>query len=80
MPPLECYKDGREVVLVNTEHVASFLRKHSENYDSDSMTIYKAANIIHQDLFTMEKSQFEGKFVHNCQENSVPQSLGTLVE
>ena len=78
-PNLQCYKDGREVVLVNTEHVASFLRKQSENYGSDAMTIYKAANIIRQDLFTMEKSQFEWKFVHNCQENSVPQSLRTLV-
>ena len=59
--------------------MASFIRKGSENYDNDAMTISKAANIIRQDLLRMEKSHFDGEFVRDCQENSVPQSLRSLV-
>ena len=43
------------------------------------MTISNAANIIRQDLLSMEKSHFDGEFVRGCKENYVPQSLRSLV-
>ena len=81
MPQLAMsHKVGREVVRVFTEDVASFIRKGSDNYDNETMIIFKAANnIIRQDLLIMEKSHFDGEFVRDCQENSVPQSLRSLV-
>ena len=44
------------------------------------MLIAKAANVIRRDLLNMEKSKFHGTFEANCQEDSVPQSLRSLIE
>ena len=80
-PELTSYKDGREVLLAFNEDIAAVLKKATENnIDSEAMLIAKAANIIRRDLLNMEKSKFRGTFEANCQEDSVPQSLRSLIE
>ena len=80
-PELTSYKDGREVLLAFNEDIAAVLKKATENnIDSEAMLIAKAANIVRRDLLNMEKSKFHGTFEANCQEDSVPQSLRSLIE
>ena len=80
-PELTSYKDGWEVFLAFNEDIAAVLKKVIENnFNSEEMLIAKAANIIRWDLLNMEKSKFHGTFEANCQEDSVPQSLRSLIE
>lgn len=80
-PDLQSYKDGREIMLAFNKHVGAVLRKASEpRYDDNAMILSRAAKVICQELLKMEKSQFDGTFSSNCQENSVPPSLRSLIE
>ena len=51
---------------------------HEHDYDSKAMTLLKAAKIIRQEVLNTT-CRFNGEFDVNCQRESVPESLKTLV-
>lgn len=72
-------KDELDVMLAFNDDIGQALKNlHEQDYDSEAMTLLKAAKIIRQDILN-KKRRFNGEFEINCQRNSVPESLKTLV-
>lgn len=79
VPGLQAHKQGRDVMLAFNDDIGQALKNlHEQDYDSEAMTLLKAAKIIRQDILN-KKSRFNGEFEINCQRDSVPESLKTLV-
>lgn len=79
VPGLQAHKQGRDVMLAFNDDIGQALKNlHEQDYDSEAMTILKAAKIIRQDILD-KKSRFNGEFEINCQRNSLPESLKTVV-
>lgn len=49
------------------------------DFSEDAMTLAKAAVIVRNDIFNHHCSNFSGAFLLNCQEDSLPFSLKSLV-
>ena len=78
-PDMEAHTQGREVVLVFNEDVGAALRKACEHdADSDAVYLARAATIVQRDMF-QTKVEFNGSFHTECQEQSLPTSLLSLV-
>jgi len=81
IPELQSYKQGRNIYLAYREDVANVIKRVAEHdYDNEGMILAKAAKIVRQELLNQIPNQFSGSFQAKCQEQSVPQSLKTLVE
>ncbi|KAJ7361936.1 hypothetical protein OS493_014583 [Desmophyllum pertusum] len=79
IPALEEHKQGRDVFLAFKKDLANALQKaHKEDCDEEAMHLAKAASIVRKDMLA-KKHTFNGSFEANCQENSVPPSLVSLV-
>ena len=79
IPALEAYKQGRDVFLAFKKDLANVLQKaHREDCDEEAMHLAKAASIVRKDMLA-KKYTFDGSFEPNCQANSVPASLVSLV-
>ena len=79
IPALEEHKQGRNVFLAFKTDLANALQKaHKEDSDEEAMHLAKAAIIVRKEMFT-QKYKFDGSFESNCQANSVPPSLVSLV-
>jgi len=79
IPALEEHKQGRDVFLAFKTDLANALQKaHLEDSDEEAMHLAKAAIIVRKEMFT-HKYTFDGSFKSNCQANSVPPSLVSLV-
>ena len=48
------------------------------DFDNEAMTLLKATGIIRRDMLDT-KSKFNGTFNNSCQQESVPESLKTLI-
>ena len=78
-PDMKAHTQGREVVLVFDEDVGAALRKACEHdADSDAVYLARAATIVRRDMF-QTKMEFNGSFHTECQEQSLPTSLLSLV-
>ena len=65
--------------LVFNDEVATALQQACElDFDNEAMTLLKATRIIHRDLLDT-KSKFNGTFKNSCQQESVQESLKTLI-
>ena len=53
-------------------------KAHNEDYDEEAMYLAKAASIVRKDMLS-KKHTFNGSFESNCQVNSIPASLVSLV-
>ncbi|KAK2551127.1 hypothetical protein P5673_028053 [Acropora cervicornis] len=79
IPALQEHKQGRDVFLAFKTDLANALQKaHKEDIDEEAMHLAKAAIIVRKEMFT-QKYTFDGSFESNCQVNSVPPSLASLV-
>ena len=77
---IEAYKQGRDVFFGFKEDLALALNKVSrEDCDDEVIHLTKAASIIRRDMLQL-KSMFNGFFEPNCQIESVPTSLLSLVK
>ena len=77
---LQEQSDGKNVVLVFSEGLASLLRvlwKH--DYESDALLLAKAARIVRCEMFNEPGFHFDGSFPSNCQDASIPSSLKILI-
>lgn len=76
---MKAHTQGREVVLVFNEDVGAALRRACEHdADSDAVYLARAATIVRRDMF-QTKMEFNGSFHTECQEQSLPTSLLSLV-
>lgn len=79
IPDLQAHKQGRDVLLMFNEDVGNAIRQAITNhYDDDALILAKAAKIVRKEMM-QTKYSFKGFFETDCQKNSVPQSLKTLV-
>ena len=78
VPDLQEYKQGRDILLAFKDDVAMALRRAREDCDNEAMHLARAATIVRRDMMAVENN-FNGSFDHDCQHNSVPKSLLSLV-
>jgi hypothetical protein len=73
--------EGKHIIIVFKEGMANILRDalKERDYSEDAITLAKAANIIRNDMFNHSGFKFNGSFSPNCQEDSLPTSLKSLV-
>ena len=79
VPGLQAHKQGRDVLLVFNDDIGMALEQaRARDFDSEAMTLLKATRIIRRDIMNM-KTKFNGLLKNNCQQQSVPHSLKTMV-
>ena len=73
--------DGKNVILVFEKRMQQVLKQacNSYNFEDDALVLSKAAKIVRDDILNSNGFQFNGSFLPNCQENSVPTNLKYLV-
>lgn len=66
-------------MLAFNEDIGHALKNlYEQDFDSQAMILSQAAKIIRQDVLNTT-SKFNGTFASNCQRESVPESLKTLI-
>ena len=78
IPDIEAYKQGRDVFFAFKKDLGLVLQKSHDACDEDAIHLSKAASIVRKDMLAM-KYNFDGSFDRNCQAESVPASLVSLV-
>ena len=72
-------RKGVTFFLAFNDEVATALQQACErDFDNEAMTLLKATWIIRKDMLEI-KSKFNGTFDNSCQQESVPESLKTLI-
>ena len=73
--------DGRNIVIVFKKGMESMLRDaiKKRDFSEDVEILAKAAKIIRNDIFDQDWFKFNGCFPPECQEDSLPTSLKSLV-
>jgi len=74
--------DGRNTLLIFDQCLRILLRdavKDRDYYSDDALILAKAAKIIRKDIFAHRQFKFTGTFPADCQSESVPSSLLSLV-
>ena len=80
IPGLTAHKEGCEVVLAFNQDIAEALTRACDNDEDNAHSVLvKASSLVRKDMLTA-KNSFTGHFEFNCQENSVPESLHSLVK
>ena len=76
---LRSYNEGREVLLAFDQDIGAALKQAcNEDFDSEALILAKASNIIRRDIFKL-KQCFDGQFLPDCQEKSIPSTRTALV-
>ena len=79
VPGLQANKKGRDTFLAFNNEVATVLQQACErDFNNEAMTLLKATRIIRRDMLDT-KSKFNRPFNNSCQQESVPESLKTLI-
>ena len=79
VPGLQAHKKGLDIFLAFNDEVVTALQQACErDFDNEAMTLLKATRIIRRDMLDT-KSKFNGTFNNSCQQQSVPESLKTLI-
>ena len=79
VPGLQPHKKGRDIFLAFNDEVAPALQHACErDFNNEAMTLLKATRIIRRDMLDT-KSKFNRTFNNSCQQESVPESLKTLI-
>ena len=74
---LTAHSEGREVQLALKDEVGAMLRI-AKQLDSDVMNLARAAHIVRREILNV-KNTFNGSFPPECQQDSTPASLLTLL-
>ena len=77
VPDLTAHPEGREVILASKHDIGGILTE-AKRRDSDAWCLARAAHRVRKDILKVENS-FNGKFSPECQKNSIPASLLSLV-
>ena len=72
--------DGKNVILVFEKGMQQMLKQAMEtDYEADALILAKAARIVREDIFRSCGFNFTGSFPPDCQKNSVPANLKSMV-
>lgn len=73
--------DGKNTVIVFKKGMQNMLKEElkKRDFSEDATILAKAAMIIHNDTFNHQCFKFNGCFSTQCQENSIPSSLKSLI-
>ena len=77
-PDLTAVNHGRDVLLTFNDNLGIALQKLKDTSDSDAVHMMRTAKMIRREMFEARES-FNGSFKRNCQKNSVPETLVSLV-
>ena len=73
-------RDGKNVVLVFEPGMQEMLKQAlNSDHVEDALILAKAAKLLRRDIFNSAGFRFNASFPSECQQNSVPTSLKTLV-
>ena len=80
VPGIQAHTQGKDVMLAFKDNLGDALKslKEQQDFDSEAVTLLKAAKIIRRDILNKGCS-FDGTFNADCQGNAVPESLKTLI-
>ena len=79
VPGLQAHKKGRDIVMAFSEDVGKALElTRFRDFDDEAIILLKASKIIRRDIIAT-KTQFSGTFDKDSQQESIPQSLKTLI-
>ena len=79
IPELWIAKQGKEVILTLSENIGPAIQYAlNSDMDEDAVKLSNAAQLIRKEMFEMSY-KFSGSFEDDCELNSVPQSLISLV-
>ena len=79
VPDLQTHKQGCDILLTYRDDVGkAFKKAHQECCDDEAMHLARAANIVRKAMFKVNNS-FNGSFSQDCQVNSVPALLLSIV-
>ena len=73
--------DGKNTIIVFKEGMEKVLKEALKKWDfsEDAVILPKAAVIVRDDIFDHHCINFTGAFLPNCQEDSLPSSLKSLI-
>ncbi|KAG1666280.1 putative aldolase class 2 protein [Nymphon striatum] len=73
--------DGKNILLVFNEGLKKILKQavDSRDFEAEAISMVKLVKAVREEIFDWKLSQFTGSFKHNCQEESVPTSLKSLI-
>ncbi|KAG0727322.1 hypothetical protein GWK47_034911 [Chionoecetes opilio] len=72
--------DGKNVLLVFEKGMQQMLKQAMEtDYEGDALILAKSARIVREDIFRSCGFNFSGSFPPDCQKNSVPANLKSMV-
>ena len=74
---LTAHPEDREVILASRHNIGGILTE-AKRRDSDAWCLARAAHIVRKDILKVDNC-FNGKFSPECQKNSIPASLLSLV-
>ena len=78
IPSIHAYQEGREILLAFDSDIGTALkRSQRDESDNEAFCLAKAASIVRKGM--LEKTSFTGTFKKNCQNDSIPQCLYSLV-
>ncbi len=80
-PESQEQQDGKSIVIVFREGMRNMLKEalKKRDFTEDAFILVKAAAIVRSDILNHECFKFTGSFQKNCQENSSPSSLKSLI-
>ena len=81
IPSIHAYKEGREILLAFDSDIgsgAALKRSQRDHGDNETSCLARAASIVRKNMLE-KKTSFTATFENNCQKNSVPQCLYSLV-
>ena len=76
-PSLTAHTEGREVYLALRDEIGAMLTR-AKKMDLDAMSLARAAHIVRREILNT-KNTFNGSFPPECQSNSIPASLLSLL-
>ena len=77
VPDLAAHPEDREVLLASRHDIGGILTE-AKRRDSHARCLARATHILRKDILKVDNS-FNGKFSLECQKNSIPASLLSLV-
>ncbi|KXJ17320.1 hypothetical protein AC249_AIPGENE16297 [Exaiptasia diaphana] len=77
-PDLSAHTEGRQVLFALKQDIGGVLRAANSRKDTEVYHLAKTASIVRKDLLKV-KNKFNGTFSENCQSDSIPASLKTLL-
>ena len=80
-PEAQEQHDGKNTIIVFKEGMKNMLKEafKKRDFSEDSAILAKATVIVRNDIFNHHCVSFTGAFLPNCQEDSLPSSLKSLV-